>query len=125
GEAPSRVARDPHDGAVDLRRIAPVDLDLGGAGGLALIKRRKIEEGEFYRALDLEHALAGEEHNGRVRIDALDLGAAVRRRIGEQGEDRLLRVGGVIPWLRKFDLGLAAFLQTSNGCRQVAGRSLR
>src|SRR5262249_27795583 len=88
------------------------------AGGLALIKRRKIEEGEFYRTLDLEHALAGEEHHGRVRIDALDLGAAVRRRIGEQGEDRLLRVGGVIHWLRKFDLGLAAFLQTSNGCRQ-------
>ena len=89
-EPPVRRARDRDHAAVDLRRIAPVDLDLGLAGGLALVERRKIEEREFYRALDLECSLAGEKHRRRMGIEALDLRTAMGRQIGEQREHRLL-----------------------------------
>jgi hypothetical protein len=87
--------RDRHHAAIDLRGIALIDLDLGLAGDLALGERRKVEEREFDRALDLEHALAGEKHHRRMGIDALDFRAAMGRRIAEQRKHRLLgsRVG--------------------------------
>jgi hypothetical protein len=85
-------ARNRDHAAVKLRCEAPIDRDLGLAGGLALVERRKVQEGKTHRALDLEHPLARHEHRRGVGVDAFDLRPAVGRRVGEQRKHRLLRV---------------------------------
>ena len=67
----SRVIGD--DAAIDFRRVGRVDGKLGLAGLLALFERRIIEKGKAHRALDLQRAVAGEEHRGRMGVDALHL----------------------------------------------------
>ena len=61
--------------------------------GLAAGEGRIVEEGKAHRALDLECAVAGQEHRGRVGIDALDRRSAMGRRFGQQGENRFLLPG--------------------------------
>jgi hypothetical protein len=78
------TARHRDDATVKLRRKGPVGLDLGEAGGLALRERREVEEGETDGALDLEGALAGQEHDSGVGVDAAHGDPAVRRRAREQ-----------------------------------------
>src|SRR5947207_3903010 len=60
------------------------------AGGLALGKRRIIEEWEAHGALDFEGALAGQKHRGRVRVDALDRSAPMRCLVGKECKHLLL-----------------------------------
>ena len=57
--------------------------------------RREVEKRKTHRALDLQHAVAGEKHRSRVGVDAADLLglAAIGRRIGEKRQYFLLRVG--------------------------------
>ncbi len=88
GRPASRVIA--HHAAVDLGRERPVDAKLRLAGALALGERRIVQERKAHRALDLEGAVAGEKHRGRMGIDALDRLAAMGRGVGQQGEDRLL-----------------------------------
>ena len=95
-QSPIRVARDRHDAAIDIRRIGAVDLELGRAGGLALVEGGKIQEGKAHRALDLEHTLVAQEQHRRVSVDALYLAAATGRGAGEKGKDRLLRLDGLV-----------------------------
>ena len=85
-----RRAGDRHHAQIDVRRKSPVDLELGLAGALALLEGRIIQERKAHRALDLEGAVAGEKHRGGMGVDALDRCAVMGRRVGEQGEDRLL-----------------------------------
>ena len=89
GEAAVLLARDRHHATIDLGSKRPVDLEFR----LARRLRRAsgiVEERKAHRTLDLVGTLAGEEHRGRMRVDALDLAAAVGRRVGEQREYRLL-----------------------------------
>src|SRR5262249_15635961 len=58
---------------------------------------RIVEKGKARRALDLERAVAGEKHRGRMGVDALDRRAAMGRRVGEQREDRLLALAVIHP----------------------------
>jgi hypothetical protein len=53
----------------------------------------KIEKRKAHRALDLQRAVAGEKHGGRVRIDAPDFfgSTAIGCRIGEKRQHVLLR----------------------------------
>jgi hypothetical protein len=83
-------ARDGHNPEIDFGRIGCVDRKLGVAGLLALGERRIVEKRETHRALDLERTLAGEEHRGRVGIDALYVLAAVGRGVGEKGQNLVL-----------------------------------
>src|SRR4030095_13756407 len=69
---PIGLARNGHYAAIELGRIRAIDLDLGLARRLALLERGIVEKRELHRALELEHALAGEEQYARVGIDALD-----------------------------------------------------
>jgi len=87
------LARDWHDAAIDLGRESPVDLKLCLAGLLAQSQGRIVEERKAHRALDLECAVAGQKHRGRVGIDALDRRSAMGRRLGQQGENRFLLLG--------------------------------
>ena len=91
-------ARDGDDAAIKLRRQPPVDLDLRFAGVFALFERGKIEKRKVHRALDFQHAVAGEKHRGRVGVDAADLLglAAIGRRIGEKCQHVVLRFGRVV-----------------------------
>jgi hypothetical protein len=52
-----------------------------------------VEERELHRALELEGALAGEEHHAAWVSTRLTARSAMGRRVGEQCEDRFL--GGV------------------------------
>src|SRR5262249_39060582 len=90
GEAAVLLARDRHHAPIDLGSKRPVDLELRLAGALALRESGIVEERKAHRAFDLVSAPAGEEHRGRMRVDALDLAAAVRGRIAEQHEYPLL-----------------------------------
>ena len=86
-------ARDGHDAAINFWRERPVDLDLGFAGGFALFERGKIEKRKAHRALDLQRAVAGEKHRGRVGVDAPDFfgPAAIGCGIGEKRQHVVLR----------------------------------
>ena len=90
-----RNAGDRHHAAIDVGRVGAVDVDLGLAGGLAFLQSREIEKGKLDRPFDLEHALGREENHRRMSIDARDFATAVRRRIGQQREDFILRIGDV------------------------------
>ena len=92
GELSRGLARDRDHAAINFRRVWRVHRDLGFARLLALLQRRIIEEGKAHGALDLEGAVAGEEHGCRVRIDPQRLISTVGSRIGEEAEDLLLVV---------------------------------
>ena len=86
------TARHRDDAAVKLRREGPVGLDLGEAGGLTLLERREVEEGKADGALDLEGALAGQEHDPGVGVDAVHGDAAISRRTSKKRKHVVLRV---------------------------------
>jgi hypothetical protein len=92
-EPPIRLACDRNDAAIELRRIGAIDGDLSLAGGFALVERGIVEKRELHRPLELEGAVAGEEHHARMGVDTLDRRSAMGRRVGEECEDRLLRGG--------------------------------
>ena len=48
---------------------------------LAFLERGIIEEREFHRALDLEHAVAGEKYRRPMGVDSLHAGAAMNFRV--------------------------------------------
>ena len=77
GERAVFLARDRHRAAINRRRIRSIDLDLGRAGGLALLKRRIIEERKAHGALDLEGAVAGQKDQCCMGVDSLDRHAAM------------------------------------------------
>jgi hypothetical protein len=83
---------DGDDAPVDVRRIGSIDGKLGLAGRPALGERRIIEKGEAHRALDLERAITGEKHRGRVGVDALDTRAAMGRGTAEKSQHFALLV---------------------------------
>ena len=85
-QASVRLARDRHDAPIELWREGPVDLEFGLACGLALLRAWRNRETEIHRALDLVDALAGEEHRGRMRVDAPDARTAMRRGGAQQRE---------------------------------------
>src|SRR5260370_218876 len=77
-----RAPRSREAEAVDLGRERLVDLELGLAGGLALLERGIVQEWEAHGALDLEGAVACEEHRRRMGVDALDRRATKGRTMG-------------------------------------------
>ena len=95
GERTTGLARDRHDAAIKLRRKFAIDVEFRLAGGLALIQRRIIEKRVAHRALDLDGALAGQEHDRGMGLAAPYCGAAIGRRIAEQGENSILRIGWI------------------------------
>ena len=86
------AAHDRDHLAIEFGRERAVGRNLGFERGLALVERREIEEREFDRALDLVGGVSGQEHRGRMGIDALDGGSAVGCRLGEQSKDLVLGV---------------------------------
>ena len=70
-KSPVGIARNSNNAAVELRRIAGVDLQFLLAGALALLQRRIVEEGQPNGALDLQCAVAAEKYHGGMGVDAL------------------------------------------------------
>ena len=98
-----------HDLEVEVGGGPAVDLQLAAAGLAALLQGREVHVGVTDGALHLVGARAGQEDDGAVRVDALDLAhpAAVGRRVAEQPQHRRLIVGDVASHL------LAGFLRQS------------
>src|SRR5262249_4583867 len=86
------LAGDRDHASIDIRSECPVDVELGRTGSLAPVERRIVEKRKPHRALDLERAVAGEEHRGRVGVDALDCVAAMGGTVGEERKHSVLRV---------------------------------
>jgi hypothetical protein len=107
------LPRDRNDAQIDRGRKHAVDVEFRFASSLALRQRGEIEKRIAQRALDLEHAVAGQEHRRRMGVDAHDRRAAktrgviIRRdwRISSMGLSIVRRVGnggrGVEVWRRK------------------------
>jgi hypothetical protein len=93
-----RVAAEPAQIEVKRRRGAAVQRQLGGTGGAPLPGGRKIEIGELDRALQFVGAVAGEKHQGHMRLDPLDQvnPRPVRGRPSEKS-DRCALVVGLCP----------------------------
>ena len=70
-KGPIGIARDGNNAAVELWRIAGVDLQFLLAGALALLQRRIVEEGQPNGALDLQGPVAAEKYHGGMGVDAL------------------------------------------------------
>ena len=81
--------RDRYDAAVKRGRGAPVDRELLLARVLALIERRVVEVRQTDRPLDLQDAVAFQEHDGGMRVDALEVAS---RGVAEKCKHRLLAV---------------------------------
>ncbi len=91
GEATGGITGDRDHTSIKVGGIEPIDGDLGLAGGAALGQRRQVHEGKADGALDLVDVRPGEEDGRGVGVDAFDrCRQAVRRRVGEEAEDRLL-----------------------------------
>ena len=87
-EMAAALARDRDDAMIERGRERAIDLDLRLAGRFALVEGRVVEKGKTNRALDLERAIAGEKDDAGMRVDPTHRFSAMRRRIGEHGEDR-------------------------------------
>ena len=72
-------ARHRHDPPIDRRSGSPIQAHLGLAGCATQVGRGKVQIVEAHRALQLEGAVASEEHDGAMCIDPFDRRAAVRR----------------------------------------------
>jgi hypothetical protein len=84
------TARHRDDAAIKLRCEGPVCFDLGEARSLAPFDRREVEKGKLHRTLDLEGALAGQEHDPGVGVDAADGDTAVSRCASQKSEHVVL-----------------------------------
>src|SRR5689334_804063 len=118
---PLRSMRDWNDATINLRRVAPVDIDFVFAGALAFIERRIIQEGKPQCTLDLQHSMRLEEHDRYVGIDALR--RAVLNPAAKKGKHRILvPVWGL--WLGRIRHGRSTAAPTSFPSRSRASASL-
>ena len=61
--------RDGNNPSIELRGIAPIDIQFFFAGALTLLERRIVEKRQPHGAFDLQRAIAAEKHHRRVGID--------------------------------------------------------
>ena len=83
-EPAGRLAGDGDDVEVDVGRRALVQLDLARAGPAPLLQRREVHERIAHRALDLVGEIAGEDDDGAMGVDPLnvDVGRIADRSVG-------------------------------------------
>ena len=91
-----RLPCDRDHAKINLRREPAVDLKLGLACRFAQRQRGEIQKRIADGTLDLEGAVAGQEHHRRVGIDTPHRRAAVSLRIGQERED--IALAGVPPF---------------------------
>lgn len=84
------------DAEIQVWGEAPVDGEFRFAGGAAAVGGRVVEVAVADRALQLERAIAGEEHQRDVRLGLIDPVGAKGRRVGQQA-DHLVLAGHVLP----------------------------
>jgi hypothetical protein len=63
-----------------------VRFDFSIAGGFSLFQSREIKKWKAGRPLDLECALTGKKHHGRMRVDAVHPNAAMSRCVSQIGK---------------------------------------
>lgn len=93
GEPSVGLAGDGDNAVVERRGEGAVCLDFGLAGRLALRQRGKVEKRETHLPLDLERAVAGQEHRSDMGVDALHGQPAEGRGVADKRKHVLLRNG--------------------------------
>ena len=77
------LSRHRHEAPVKPRREIAVDVELRAASGEPPVERRIIQKRIAHRALDLDGAIAGEEHNGCMGLNPAHRRAAIGRGIAQ------------------------------------------
>lgn len=92
GKTAVTFACDRDDSAIEPGRKAPVDVDLGRAGDLALLQCRIIQKRKLHRALYLQRQIIDQKDGGCVRIEPdHPRTTPIGRRISEKCEDFFLQ----------------------------------